>query len=356
MRGPRRSTSSRRDCTPTPPRRAGNRDVSGSTCCGRRTTRTASSCTRSTRTRTRSSPVTDMPRTTRHGPRSASGAWRRPGDATRTPSPTVPRRWPRMTDPARLSTAYGDYRITPLDGIPDRLPYSIRILLENGLRCQDDDRVTRAQADALIDWGSAASLRTAIELTPSRAFLHDTNGVPALVDLATMRDAMAALGGDPARVGPSIPAELVVDHSVIADFFGTPDARERNVALEYERNAERYRFLKWGQHALDGFEVVPPGSGIMHQVNLERLARVVIAEDGWAYPDVCLGTDSHTTMINGLGVLGWGIGGIDAEAVMLGETFGMLIPRVVGFRLTGALPAGATATDLVLTVTQLLRA
>jgi aconitate hydratase len=261
-----------------------------------------------------------------------------------------------MTDPARLSTAYGDYRITPLDGIPDRLPYSIRILLENVLRCQDDDRVTRAQADALIDWGSDASLRTAIELTPSRAFLHDTNGVPALVDLATMRDAMAALGGDPARIGPSIPAELVVDHSVIADFFGTPDARERNVALEYERNAERYRFLKWGQHALDGFEVVPPGSGIMHQVNLERLARVVITEDGWAYPDVCLGTDSHTTMINGLGVLGWGIGGIDAEAVMLGETFGMLIPRVVGFRLAGALPAGATATDLVLTVTQLLRA
>nr|WP_274636932.1 aconitate hydratase AcnA [Microbacterium bovistercoris] len=257
---------------------------------------------------------------------------------------------------AFLTTAFGRYRIAALDGVaPDRLPYSVRILLENVLRNQDGHRVTRAQADALIGWGTDAGFRTAIELTPSRAFLHDTNGVPALVDLATMRDAMAALGGDPAAIGPRIPAELVVDHSVIADFFGTPDARERNVEREYERNAERYRFLKWGQHALDGFQVVPPGAGIMHQVNLERLARVVEAVDGWAYPDVCLGTDSHTTMVNGLGVLGWGIGGIDAEAIMLGETFGMLVPRVVGFRLTGALPAGTTATDLVLTVTEMLR-
>ncbi|WP_417563495.1 aconitate hydratase AcnA [Microbacterium sp.] len=256
-----------------------------------------------------------------------------------------------------LTTAFGSYRITSLDSAAsDRLPYAIRILLENVLRCQDGERVTAAQAAALAGWGTDALFRTPIELTPTRAFLHDTNGVPALVDLATMRDAMADLGGDPASIGPSIPAELVVDHSVIADFFGTPDARERNVELEYARNAERYRFLKWGQGAFDGFEVVPPGAGIMHQVNLERLARVVVADDGWAYPDVCLGTDSHTTMVNGLGVLGWGIGGIDAEAIMLGETFGMLIPRVVGFRLTGALPAGTTATDLVLTVTQILRA
>ena len=256
-----------------------------------------------------------------------------------------------------LATPFGEYRITPLDGVaPEHLPYSIRILLENVLRNQDGHRVTARQVEALVGWGSAASYRTAMELTPSRAFLHDTNGVPALVDLAAMRDAMEALGGDPTTVNPSIPAELVVDHSVIADFFGTADARERNVAREYERNAERYRFLKWGQRALDGFEVVPPGSGIMHQVNLERLARVVEIRHGWAFPDVCLGTDSHTTMVNGLGVLGWGIGGIDAEAVMLGETFGMLVPRVVGFRLTGALPPATTATDLVLTVTQMLRA
>lgn len=262
----------------------------------------------------------------------------------------------KLSHEASLDTPFGSYRIAPLDHpAVARLPYSIRVLLENVLRNQDGHRVTAAQSDALLHWGSDESFRTAIELTPSRIFLHDTNGVPALVDLATMRDAMAGLGGDPAAINPSIPAELVVDHSVIADFFGTPDARERNVALEYERNAERYRFLKWGQHALAGFDVVPPGSGIMHQVNLERLARVVIADDGWAYPDVCLGTDSHTTMVNGLGVLGWGIGGIDAEAAMLGETFGMLIPRVVGFRLTGALQAGTTATDLVLTVTQMLR-
>ncbi|GAA3757685.1 aconitate hydratase AcnA [Microbacterium kribbense] len=258
---------------------------------------------------------------------------------------------------AVLRTSAGEHRITPLAGVaPGRLPYSIRILLENVLRGAERGDVPRSQVDALIDWGSPASLRTAIDLTPTRAFLHDTNGVPALVDLAAMRDAMAALGGDPSTVGPSIPSELVIDHSVIADVFGTPDARERNVALEYERNAERYRFLRWGQAALDGFAVVPPGAGIMHQVNLEHLARVVMADDGWAYPDVCLGTDSHTTMINGLGVLGWGIGGIDAEAVMLGETFSMLIPPVVGFRLSGALREGVTATDLVLTITQMLRA
>jgi aconitate hydratase len=264
-----------------------------------------------------------------------------------------------MTEKTRhdhLETAFGNYLIVPMDHpAAGRLPYSIRVLLENVLRNHDGWRVTSEQADALLHWGTDVSFGTAIELTPSRIFLHDTNGVPAVVDLATMRDAIASLGGDPSAINPSIPAELVVDHSVIADFFGTPDARERNVSLEYERNAERYRFLKWGKHALAGFDVVPPGSGIMHQVNLERLARVVIADEEWAYPDVCLGTDSHTTMINGLGVLGWGIGGIDAEAAMLGETFGMLIPKVVGFRLTGALPAGTTATDLVLTVTQLLR-
>ena len=185
--------------------------------------------------------------------------------------------------------------------------------------------------------------------------MHDTNGVPVVADLAAMRHAMTELGLPADRVNPQIPAELVIDHSVIADVFGRPDALERNVEIEYSRNSERYQFLKWGQHNLDDFSVVPPGTGIMHQVNCEHLARVVEAVQGWAYPDVCLGTDSHTTMVNGVGVLGWGIGGIEAEAVLMGESLAMLLPRVVGFRLHGELPEGATATDLVLTITEILR-
>jgi aconitate hydratase 1 len=249
------------------------------------------------------------------------------------------------------------YRIARIGELaPAGMPYSIRILLENLLRHEDGRRVTRDQVEAVLGWGGEESFAAAVDVHPARVFLHDTNGVPAVTDIAAMRDAMRDIGGDPAAVNPQIPAELVVDHSVIADVFGTSDAFERNVEIEYERNAERYRFLRWGQASLRDFHVVPPGKGIMHQVNLEHLARVVVAEDGWAYPDLCLGTDSHTTMVNGIGVLGWGIGGIDAEAAMLGESVNMLLPRVVGVRLRGTLPDGATATDLVLTLTELLRA
>ncbi|MFG3343415.1 aconitate hydratase AcnA [Glycomyces sp. NPDC048151] len=248
---------------------------------------------------------------------------------------------------------YEVHRIADL--APADLPYSLRIVLENLLRHEDGRAVTAAHVQALLDWGAPASFTTAIDLNPARIFLHDTNGVPAVADLAAMRDAVAALGGDPSEVGPLIPAELVVDHSIVADFFARPDAMQRNKEREYERNAERYRFLKWGQNELDGFAVVPPGTGIMHQVNLEHLARVVMTGDGRAYPDLCLGTDSHTTMVNGLGVLAWGIGGIEAEAAMLGEPVSLLIPEVVGVRLTGALPPGATATDLVLQITERMR-
>ncbi|MFI1096497.1 aconitate hydratase AcnA [Streptomyces sp. NPDC020917] len=248
------------------------------------------------------------------------------------------------------------YRIHRVgDLAPPGLPHCLRVLLENLLRHEDGRRVGAGQVRALLDWGSPASLATAVDIRPSRVFLHDTNGVPALADLAAMRDAAAGLGRDPAVVNPSVTAELVVDHSVIADFHARPDARERNVELEYARNGERYRFLRWGQSAFDRFAVVPPGRGIMHQLNIERLARVVTAEDGWAFPDLCLGTDSHTTMVNGLGVLGWGIGGIEAEAALLGQPVSMLVPEVVGLRLTGRLAEGATATDLVLTLTELLR-
>jgi aconitate hydratase len=251
------------------------------------------------------------------------------------------------------SERYEVHRITDL--APADLPYSLRIVLENLLRHEDGHAVTAAHIQRLLDWGTPASFATAIDLNPARIFLHDTNGVPAVADMAAMRDAVAALGGDPSKVGPLIPAELVVDHSIVADFFARPDALERNREREFERNAERYRFLKWGQNALDGFAVVPPGTGIMHQVNLEHLARVVMVEGGRAYPDLCLGTDSHTTMINGLGVLAWGIGGIEAEAAMLGEPVSLLIPEVVGVRLTGELPPGATATDLVLHITEQMR-
>ncbi|MGI5151525.1 aconitate hydratase AcnA [Plantactinospora sp. CA-294935] len=241
------------------------------------------------------------------------------------------------------------YRIVGIaDLVTPRMPYTIRILLENLLR---HHRVPRSQIEAVLDWGSQRSFATAVDLRPSRVFLHDTNGVPLLADIAAMRD----VAERPDLVNPRIPAELVVDHSVIADVFGSSTAFERNVDLEYERNAERYRFLRWAQTSLRNFAVVPPGKGIMHQVNLEHLARVVMTDGDWAFPDLCLGTDSHTTMVNGLGVLGWGIGGIDAEAAMLGEAVTMLLPPVVGVRLTGALPAGTTATDLVLTITELLR-
>jgi aconitate hydratase len=248
---------------------------------------------------------------------------------------------------------YSVHRIA--DVAPPRLPYSIRILLENLLRHEDGERVTGDQVQALLDWGSAGSFERAVDITPARAFLHDTNGVPAVADLAAVRDASAALGLDPARVNPAIPVELTVDHSVIADVFGRPDALTRNVEFEYARNGERYRFLKWAQSAFRNFRLVPPGMGIMHQINAEYLARVVMVEDGWAYPDLCLGTDSHTTMINGLGVLGWGVGGIEAEAAMLGQSLSMLVPRVIGVRLHGTLPEGATATDLVLTIVERLR-
>jgi aconitate hydratase len=239
---------------------------------------------------------------------------------------------------------------------PGGLPISLRIVLENLLRHEDGVRVTPEQVQSLLEWGSATAPGSAVDLSPSRIFLHDTNGVPALADLAAMRDAAAALGGREALINPVVPSELVVDHSVIADVFGQADAFERNVEIEYSRNAERYRFLRWGQSTLRNFAVVPPGTGIMHQVNVEYLSRVVMVEDGWAFPDICLGTDSHTTMVNGLGVLAWGIGGIEAEAVMLGQSLSMLLPPVVGFRLHGALPEGATATDLVLTITEKLRA
>ena len=234
---------------------------------------------------------------------------------------------------------------------PASMPVTRRLLLENVLRFHDGTTGGDAQVNAVVE----GSRTTPVDLYASRVFLHDTNGVPTLVDLAAMRDAMAALGEDPSRVNPVIASELVVDHSVIADVFGTAQARERNVELEYARNGERYEFLRWGQAAFDGFEVVPPGTGIMHQVNVEHLARVVMTEDGWAFPDICLGTDSHTTMVNGLGVLGWGIGGIEAEAAMLGQSMSIQVPPVVGVRLDGALPAGTTATDLVLTLTNLLR-
>ncbi|MEV5965084.1 aconitate hydratase AcnA [Kribbella sp. NPDC051952] len=238
--------------------------------------------------------------------------------------------------------------IESLQGIaPDGMPRTLRILLENALR-------HGTASDVLRNW--KPGVVGELEVYPSRVFLHDTNGVPVLADLAALRDAMVARGKDPGLVDPVIPAELVVDHSVIADVFGRPDALQLNVVREYERNTERYRFLRWGQQAFRQLKVVPPGAGIMHQINLEYLARVVEERDGWVFPDLCLGTDSHTTMVNGLGVLGWGIGGIEAEAAMLGQSVSMVLPPVVGVRLSGALPVGTTATDLVLTITETLRA
>jgi aconitate hydratase len=269
---------------------------------------------------------------------------------------------------ARSELAVGDrsyeiFRLDAVDGVGldvTTLPYSLKVLLENLLRTEDGADITADHVRAVAGWDPTVEPDTEIQYTPARVLMQDFTGVPCVVDLAAMREAMADLGGDPKRINPLAPAELVIDHSVIADFFARPDALELNGALEYERNRERYEFLKWGQTAFDDFKVVPPETGIVHQVNLERLATVVFTRgtgDGVvsAYPDTLVGTDSHTTMINGLGVLGWGVGGIEAEAAMLGQPVSMLIPKVVGFKLTGELPAGATATDLVLTVTELLR-
>jgi len=251
-------------------------------------------------------------------------------------------------------TSYDIFRLSVVEGAAN-LPYSLKVLLENLLRTEDGADITADHVRALAAWDPSAEPGTEIQFTPARVLMQDFTGVPCVVDLATMREAMADLGGDPGKINPLAPAELVIDHSVVADFFGTPDALGLNGQLEYERNRERYEFLKWGQTAFTDFAVVPPNTGIVHQVNLERLARVVIERGGMAYPDTLVGTDSHTTMINGLGVLGWGVGGIEAEAAMLGQPVSMLIPKVVGFKLSGELPAGATATDLCLTVTELLR-
>ncbi|MCG5513006.1 aconitate hydratase AcnA [Ectothiorhodospira shaposhnikovii] len=241
----------------------------------------------------------------------------------------------------------------------DRLPFSLKILLENLLRCEDGHNITRAHIQALLDWDPKAEPSAEIGFTPARVVLQDFTGVPAVVDLAAMRDAMHALGKDPKRINPLAPVDLVIDHSVMVDHFGQKNALDLNIKLEYHRNKERYQFLRWGQQAFENFRVVPPGTGIVHQVNLEYLAQTVFVRDDngslHAYPDTLVGTDSHTTMVNGLGVLGWGVGGIEAEAAMLGQPISMLIPQVVGFRLSGRLPEGATATDLVLTVTQMLR-
>jgi aconitate hydratase len=241
----------------------------------------------------------------------------------------------------------------------ETLPFSLKILLENLLRTEDGANVTGAQIKSLADWNPDSQPDTEIQFTPSRVIMQDFTGVPCIVDLATMREAIAELGGDPAKVNPLAPAELVIDHSVIADKYGTSTSFQENVDIEYQRNTERYRFLRWGQTAFDEFKVVPPGTGIVHQVNIEFLARVIMTREVSgrlrAYPDTVVGTDSHTTMVNGLGVLGWGVGGIEAEAALLGQPVSMLIPRVVGFKLKGSLPVGTTATDLVLTITEMLR-
>ncbi|MGC4997492.1 MULTISPECIES: aconitate hydratase AcnA [unclassified Streptomyces] len=260
---------------------------------------------------------------------------------------------------ARSTLQVGDesYEIFRLDKVEGsaRLPYSLKVLLENLLRTEDGANITADHIRALGGWDSQAQPSQEIQFTPARVIMQDFTGVPCVVDLATMREAVKELGGDPAKVNPLSPAELVIDHSVIADKFGTNDAFAQNVELEYGRNKERYQFLRWGQTAFDDFKVVPPGTGIVHQVNIEHLARTVMVRGGQAYPDTLVGTDSHTTMVNGLGVLGWGVGGIEAEAAMLGQPVSMLIPRVVGFKLTGELKPGTTATDLVLTITEMLR-
>jgi aconitate hydratase len=269
---------------------------------------------------------------------------------------------------AKSTLQVGDesYQVFRLDAVEgsDTLPYSLKILLENLLRTEDGANITADDIRALAGWDQNAEPSKEIQFTPARVIMQDFTGVPCVVDLATMREAMADMEGDPAKINPLAPAELVIDHSVIADVFGTADAFVRNVEIEYQRNRERYQFLRWGQTAFDDFKVVPPGTGIVHQVNIEHLARVIFSRELessadsaelYAYPDTCVGTDSHTTMVNGLGVVGWGVGGIEAEAAMLGQPVSMLIPRVVGFKLSGAMREGATATDLVLTITEMLR-
>lgn len=254
--------------------------------------------------------------------------------------------------------SYEIFDISLLEGAAT-LPFSLKVLLENLLRTEDGANITAEQIKSLAQWDPSAQPDTEIQFTPARVIMQDFTGVPCVVDLATMREAIADLGGDPTKVNPLAPAELVIDHSVMADNYGAKDSFEKNVDIEYERNSERYRFLSWGQSAFDEFKVVPPGTGIVHQVNIEYLARVVMARSVngvlRAYPDTVVGTDSHTTMVNGLGVLGWGVGGIEAEAALLGQPVSMLIPQVVGFKLNGKLPVGTTATDLVLTITEILR-
>ena len=260
-----------------------------------------------------------------------------------------------------LSVAGKDFEIFDISTIAGaaNLPFSLKILLENLLRTEDGANITADHIKSLAQWDPAAEPDTEIQFTPARVVMQDFTGVPCIVDLATMREAIVELGGDPAKVNPLAPAELVIDHSVIADVSGTKDSFEKNTDIEYERNRERYRFLRWGQSAFDELKVVPPGTGIVHQVNIEFLARVVMTRtvNGVlrAYPDTVVGTDSHTTMVNGLGVLGWGVGGIEAEAALLGQPVSMLIPRVLGFKLSGALPIGTTATDMALTITEMLR-
>ncbi|MBM7231470.1 MULTISPECIES: aconitate hydratase AcnA [Dietzia] len=250
--------------------------------------------------------------------------------------------------------AYDIYRLSAVPGA-EKLPYSLKVLTENLLRTEDGKNVTKAHIDALANWDPNADPDTEIQFTPARVIMQDFTGVPCIVDLATMREAVEKLGGDPDKVNPLAPAEMVIDHSVIIESFGDHSSFDKNVEIEYQRNEERYQFLRWGQGAFDDFKVVPPGTGIVHQVNIEYLARTVMVRDGVAYPDTCVGTDSHTTMENGLGVLGWGVGGIEAEAAMLGQPISMLIPRVVGFKLTGSIKPGVTATDVVLTITEMLR-
>jgi len=254
--------------------------------------------------------------------------------------------------------SYQVFDINKVEG-GSRLPYSLKVLLENLLRTEDGANVTKAHIEALGKWDPSAEPDTEIQFTPARVIMQDFTGVPCVVDLATMREAVVELGGNADKINPLAPAEMVIDHSVISDVYGTPNAATRNVEIEYQRNGERYQFLRWGQGAFDEFKVVPPGTGIVHQVNIEYLARVTFTREVegelYAYPDTCVGTDSHTTMENGLGILGWGVGGIEAEAAMLGQPVSMLIPRVVGFKLSGSIPAGVTATDVVLTITQMLR-
>src|SRR6201995_4830193 len=263
---------------------------------------------------------------------------------------------------ATLRVGDASYDIFRLDALQSkfdiaRLPFSLKILLENLLRNEDGESIRAADVEALATWDAKDEPSKEIAFTPARVVMQDFTGVPAVVDLAAMRDAMGEMGGDPNKINPLVPAELVIDHSVQVDAFGSAKAFQVNAEREFERNQERYAFLRWGQGAFHNFKVVPPDTGIVHQVNLEYLARVVFVDEGRnrAYPDTLVGTDSHTTMINGLGVLGWGVGGIEAEAAMLGQPMSMLIPQVLGFKLTGELHEGATATDLVLTVTEMLR-